>query len=103
MRCKRWMIRIGAFLTAAALWLGAWQLRTPVGASGNTEPQPRWILKDDSGRLAQYAGAEQAAAPVRIYPVYTALLPEPDAERLREGIPVYSDEELRRLVEDLGG
>ena len=31
------------------------------------------------------------------------LLPDTDLDALREGIPVYTDSELERLIEDYGG
>lgn len=99
MKCRRWLIRAAALLAAAALWLGAWQSTAP--AEREEQPQPLWILKDSGGRLVQFDYANDL--PVRTWPVYTALLPEADGERLRNGIPIYSDEELRRLVEDFGG
>ena len=100
MRCRRWFTGVLAVLLAGALWWGAWQTALP--QPDVPEPQPLWILKDDGGRLVQYEYG-QLEQPVRFWPVYTGLLPEADAERLRSGIPVYSDEELRRLVEDFGG
>lgn len=100
MRCRRLLTGALAVLLAGALWWGAWQTMLP--QPDVPEPQPRWILADEGGRLAQYAYG-QPDEPVRVWAVYTALLPETDAERLRRGITVYSDEELRRLVEDFGG
>ncbi|MBQ8612300.1 MAG: hypothetical protein IJ412_11425 [Oscillospiraceae bacterium] len=101
MRCRRWLIGAAAVLAAAALWLGAWKAAVPIQEPAL--PSPLWILGDDGGRLAQYEYAHTDGEPVRTWPVYTALLPQADCERLRRGIPVYSEEELRRLVEDLGG
>ena len=100
MRCRRLIPGVLAVLLAGALWWGAWQAALP--QPDVPEPQPLWILADESGRLAQYEYG-QPDEPVRVWAVYTALLPEADAQRLRRGIPVYSDEELRRLVEDFGG
>ncbi len=100
MRCKQWLLCAGVLLLAGALLWGAWQMIP--SAETQPEPQPLWLLKDSGGRLAQYE-YEHPETPVRTWPVYTALLPEADLDRLRSGIPVYSDEELRRLVEDFGG
>lgn len=100
MRCRQWLICAAALLAAGTLWWGAWQTMLPPEES--PEPQPLWILTDDGGRLAQYEYGHPDE-PVSIWPVYTALLPEADLERLRSGIPVYSGEELRRLIEDFGG
>ena len=102
MKYKRWALRLTAAVGAAALWWGAYNALTPLDPQ-LPPPQPLWVLKDDGGRLARYEYGAKQGPPVQTYPVYTALLPQPDLERLHSGIPVYSDEELRRLIEDFGG
>lgn len=102
MRYKRWLMRVGALAGATALWWGAAQCLTP--PAKEPETQPLWVLRDAGGLVAQYAWpAAEGDEALQVWPVYTALLPTPDAERLASGIPIYSEEELRRLLEDLGG
>lgn len=102
MKSKRLAVRAAALLGAAGLWWGAYRAM-PAAEAPTAEPAPLWVLRDDGGRLAQYDYDALQGPPVQTWPVYTALLPQTDLERLRDGIPVYSAEELRRLVEDLGG
>ncbi len=62
-------------------------------------PAPAYTVTEDGGHLAVISaeGAKQ------VYNnVYTYLLPEDDIEMLRKGIPVYSEAELRALLEDFG-
>ena len=40
---------------------------------------------------------------VTITGIYTNLLPENDAVRIKRGVTVYSERELDLLLEDLGG
>ena len=72
MRCRRLLTGALAVLLAGALWWGAWQTMLP--QPDVPEPQPLWILTDDGGRLVQYEYG-QLEQPVRIWSVYTALLP----------------------------
>ncbi len=102
MRVRRWLIGIGAAAAALGLWLGSWWLRQPSPTPSNDAPQPLWVLRDAGGQLAQYDYRDQTA-PLRTWQVYTALLPAQDRQKLADGIPVYSDAQLRQLVEDLGG
>ena len=40
---------------------------------------------------------------IRVTGIYTNLLPENDAVRIKRGVTVYSERELDLLLEDLGG
>ena len=62
--------------------------------------QTRYVLRDLGGQAALFEPG--ADAPVSRYEIYTALLPEEDAEALCEGIPIADSEELQRVLEDLG-
>ena len=46
--------------------------------------------------------AAEGGEPLRVYDVYTHLLPESDVAALQKGIPVESEERLDRLLEDFG-
>lgn len=102
MNGKRWLAAAAVLAAAAALWWGAWRCLAPQPPQEQAK-EPLWVLRDEGGLLAQYDWNAQADGPLRVWQVYTALLPEADAQRLREGIPVYSTEQLRQLIEDLGG
>lgn len=100
MRCRRWLTAVFALLGAGLLWAGSF-LCAAYTQTLQTNEEPLWILKDSGGLLAQYDAG--GTTRLQTWPVYTALLPETDVERLQDGIPVYSESELRQLVEDLGG
>lgn len=68
--------------------------------SASAVPRAAYTLGEKDGRLALYRSGE--SAPVAQYDIYTALLPERDAEQLRRGIAVQSEAELRRYLEDFG-
>ena len=61
-------------------------------------------LCDKGGRVAVYrCGAEGGQdVLVTVTGIYTNLLPESDALRIRRGVTVYSERELDLLLEDLG-
>lgn len=66
---------MAVILSALNLILGCWQDRVALFLSGETQP-------------------------VQLYPVRLELLPQADQRDLREGIPIYSSEQLSRLLED---
>ena len=55
---------------------------------------------EDSGKLALFKTGENT--PVTRYEIYTGLLPEQDVAALQQGIPVATQKELRRYLEDFG-
>lgn len=63
------------------------------------EPAP-YILRDWHGQAALFRAGE--SVPLESFSIYTHLLPEPDAESLRKGIPLRNMEEADRLLEDFG-
>ena len=88
-------------LCAAALALSVLQMTAPQqlpGAAARSQPAA-YTVRDKGGRVAVYPpdGTET------VYDIYVNLLPEQDVLRLRQGIPVESEEALQRLLEDLGG
>ena len=99
---KRWFWVLAALCALALALALLWML-----APRSVEPAPRqplYILRDVNGRVARYEPDQDTAqTPAEVYAgVYTNLLPEQDVLALREGIPVYSEEELQRLLEDFG-
>lgn len=99
---KRWFWALAALCVLALALALLWML-----APRRVEPSPRqplYVLRDLNGRVARYEpGQDTAQPPDEVYAgVYTNLLPEQDVLALREGIPVYSEEELQRLLEDFG-
>ncbi len=64
-----------------------------------------YLLQDKGGRVAVYrCNADgTAGALVSITGIYTNLLPENDAVRIKRGVIVRSERELDLLLEDLGG
>lgn len=62
-------------------------------------PQPEYTLTLENGHLAVL---DAQGAKLVYDSVYVYLLPESDIDALRAGIPVYSENELRALLEDYG-
>ncbi|MDL2215773.1 hypothetical protein LJB77_01740 [Ruminococcaceae bacterium OttesenSCG-928-N02] len=62
-------------------------------------PSPAYTVTEQNGHLAV---TDEDGATYVYDSVYTYLLPEEDIEALRTGIPIYSDDELRALLEDFG-
>lgn len=63
-----------------------------------------YYLCDEGGMLTVYAcGADgQPADRLEETGIYVNLLPENDALRIKQGLSVYSETELRTVLEDLG-
>lgn len=63
-----------------------------------------YLLQDKGGRVAVYhCDADgTAGALLTVTGIYTNLLPENDALRIKQGIRVHSELELDQLLEDLG-
>jgi len=56
------------------------------------------LLGCHNGYLALFEGSDPA--PVRTFPYRVEGFPQNDQEALRQGIPISSDEELTRLLQD---
>lgn len=63
-------------------------------------PSPSYTLSEYNGQLALFRDDQDE--PVARYEAYTNLLPPNDVSLLQQGIPVSSQEELQRLLEDFG-
>ena len=93
-------------------WMALPKLRLPVPDPGSEAPPSSaadlaaqsYRLCDKGGRVAVYrCGTDgQPEVLVTITGIYTNLLPENDALRIKRGVTVYSERELDLLLEDLG-
>ena len=63
---------------------------------------PRYLIKDEGGRVAVYAAFRPDAPPLARYDIYVNLLPAADVLRLKAGWPISNDAALQRTLEDLG-
>ena len=72
---------------------------------GPAQAAQSYRLCDKGGRVAVYrCGTNgQPDVLVTVTGIYTNLLPENDAVRIKHGMTVYSERELDLLLEDLGG
>lgn len=63
-----------------------------------------YLLQDKGGRVAVYRCSADGTvgALLTVTGIYTNLLPENDALRIKQGIRVHSELELDQLLEDLG-
>ena len=82
--------------------------RLPLGRAAQAMPElaaQSYRLCDKGGRVAVYrCGTNgQPDVLVTVTGIYTNLLPENDAVRIKRGVTVYSERELDLLLEDLGG
>ena len=82
--------------------------RCPIPAAKPRPPLQQILqsyrLGDKGGRVAVYrCGTDgQPEVLITITGIYTNLLPENDALRIKRGVTVYSERELDLLLEDLG-
>lgn len=97
-------------------WISLPQLRSPAPQealpdlpSQQTQAQPGsaeggYYLKDDGGQVAVYACDAQGRPTRRLAltGIYTNLLPETDALRIKQGLHLPTAAAVDRLLEDLG-
>ena len=70
-------------------------------AENETVTVPLYVVMDYNGKLAVFAPTD-VNTPEIITTIETDLLRRTDKELFMTGVPVYSDEELCRLLEDFG-
>lgn len=92
------LIAVPLAVLTAALAAGVALSRT-AEATGDLPP-PKYILSGYNGLVAVYLPGEETPSYVTETPV--SFLPSADREALANGMPVYSEEELTRLLEDYG-
>lgn len=100
-RIARIWLYVLVLICAISLFISIfWFVRPPHRQAVSEQTQAEYMLKDYNGRLAVYQPGGDS--PIKIYEVYTYLLPETDTESLRAGILVNNEQELDRLLEDFG-
>ena len=99
MSAKRIAVLVIVPIAVFAVSVGLFLLLAHPGRAGAAEP-PSYTLGEDSGKLARFKTGENT--PVTRYEIYTGLLPEQDVAALQQGIPVATQKELRRYLEDFG-
>ena len=96
MSAKRIAVLVIVPIAVFAVSVGLFLLLAHPGRAGAAEP-PSYTLGEDSGKLALFKTGE--ITPVTRYEIYTGLL---DVAALQQGIPVATQKELRRYLEDFG-
>lgn len=93
---KLYLSLLGAVAVLCLVASVLWMLR------GQSAPEaPLYLLKDNAGHIALYAG--DGTGPLAQYEeIYTHLLPESDVLALQQGVPVYTETELQKRLEDYG-
>lgn len=107
-------------ITFSLFWMALPRLTLPSPAGSETPPSSAeeslaaqalpelsaqgYLLQDKGGRVAVYRcdADGTAGALLTVTGIYTNLLPENDALRIKQGIRVHSELELDQLLEDLG-
>ena len=96
-----------AFTIAFSLfWMALPRLARPSPAPSEALPERTalYYLCDEGGLLTVYTcGADgEPADRLEETGIYVNLLPENDALRIKQGLKLYSETELRTVLEDLG-
>ena len=101
MQTKQIVVLIAVPVLIFALSVGLFALLFLPGQTNAAERTVAlYTLREESGKLALFKAGEET--PVARYDIYLSLLPEVDAAALRQGIPVYTREELYQYLEDYG-
>lgn len=97
-------IIICAFMVAVAVTMATFTLAGFTGSAVRTPPSARdslYVLGESDGNVAVY-GRDDLKTPLTVTGIELAGLRERDRALIAEGLPVGSQEELARLLEDLG-
>ena len=85
-------------------WMALPKLPLSQSPAGSETDPARYCLQDSGGRVAVYTCRADGTPGtlIRVTGIYTNLLPENDALRIKRGLVVNSPRELDLLLEDLG-
>ncbi|MBQ3202911.1 MAG: hypothetical protein IJB36_04630 [Clostridia bacterium] len=92
-----WILSASLFLSAVVLFVLFRFVVTPP-AKADTSPDPMYTVGEWQGQVAVFEGEQ--TYPKQVYDMPVSGLPPELQQRLREGVPVYSDMELSVLLED---
>lgn len=91
---------LSAILFSAAFWGGQPASAASRPSSQDSEPHPLYTVGTYNNRVAVFVYGETEPSQV-LEEVFLRSLPDGDQQRLRQGIPVYREEDLWSLLEDL--
>lgn len=91
---------LSAILLSVAFWGGQSAAAASHPSSGENEPRPLYTVGTYNNRVAVFLYGETEPSQV-LDEVFLRSLPAGDQQRLQQGIPVYSEEDLWSLLEDL--
>lgn len=104
MREKRhpflWILSTSFFLAAVVLFVLFRFVVTPP-AKADTAPDPMYTIGEWKGQVAVFEGEQ--TFPKQVFDTSVGGLPPELQQRVREGVPVYSEAELSVLLEDYTG
>ena len=95
-----WIVSASCFLAAVVLFVLFRFVVTPP-ATADTTPDPLYTIGVWRGYVAVFEGEQ--SYPKQIYDMPVSGLPQELQQRVREGVPAYSDTELSLLLEDYTG
>jgi len=99
MSAKRIAVLVIVPIAVFAVSVGLFLLLAHPGRAG-AAPPPSPHPRGGCGARGAFKTGENT--PVTRYEIYTGLLPEQDVAALQQGIPVATQKELRRYLEDFG-
>ncbi len=77
------------------------RIESRLEAAALDDPEPLYIVREYNGRIAIFCRG--SSEPFRYLEFNILLLPDFDREQLREGIGLYTDEELWTYIQDVEG
>ena len=95
-----WLLTASCFLAAVVLFILFRFVVTPP-AKADTTPDPMYTIGEWRGQVAVFEGKQ--TFPKQVYDTSVSGLPPEMQERVRAGVPAYSDAELSVLLEDYTG
>jgi hypothetical protein len=78
--------------------LSQFQPDTPADTQTESVLEYHYVLKEYQGKIAVYSTQDEQ--PKQIFDIYLNTLPDSDVQRLKEGIPIQSEEQLEEYIQD---